>query len=92
MKNIIAKIRKSFGEYSFIGKCLIKVRLKERKITGTEAYALKEFKNLGWIDELGNYNCNSQEMLCKDMLAILRLIDDQNHSGSSFRYLYKTYD
>ena len=91
MKSIIAKVNKSFSKYGIIGKGLIKLHLKKRKITGTEAYALREFKNVGWIDELGNYDCNTQEMMCKDILALLRMLDDQNHSGSSFRYLYKNF-
>ena len=49
-------------------------------------YALSEFKYAKFIDDEGHYCDEMQEMMCKDVLEVLKLISSQGHSGFSIGY------
>ena len=58
-----------------------------------EKHALREFRYAGWIDENGKYNNDMQELLCKQVLQLLKLFGKHGHSGTSAPYatnLFKT--
>jgi hypothetical protein len=49
-------------------------------------HAEHEFKAAGWVDADGKYSDGMQEMICKQVLALLDLFADHGHSGSSAPY------
>lgn len=49
-------------------------------------YALSEFRYAKFIDDEGNYCDEIQEMMCKDVLEVLKLVSSQGHSGFSIGY------
>jgi hypothetical protein len=51
-----------------------------------EKHAMMEFRAAGWVDENGNYIDEMQEMICKHVLALLKVFDGEGHSGSSAPY------
>jgi len=49
-------------------------------------HALSEFRYAKFMDDEGNYCDEMQEMMCKDVLEVLKLISSQGHSGFSIGY------
>lgn len=51
-----------------------------------EDHAIREFKAAGWLDEDGKYCDEMQEMICLNVLELLKDFSGQGHSGSSAPY------
>lgn len=49
-------------------------------------HAWQEFKAAGWLDENDNFKDEMQEMICKHVLKLLDVFNDEGHSGSSAPY------
>jgi hypothetical protein len=49
-------------------------------------HAIREFKAAGWMDPLGNYEDEMQALICKHVLKLLDVFNDEGHSGSSAPY------
>jgi hypothetical protein len=46
-------------------------------------HAKAEFKHLGWIDCEGNYLDEMRKAICQNVLELLHVFSEQEHSGSS---------
>lgn len=49
-------------------------------------HAEMEFLAAGWMNEYGEYDDEMQEMICDNILELLRVFSDQGHSGSTAPY------
>lgn len=49
-------------------------------------HAEREFKAAGWVDEDGKFSDDMQEMICKQVIELLKVFDGAGHSGSSAPY------
>jgi hypothetical protein len=49
-------------------------------------HALMEFRAAKWLDDNGNYCDEMQEAICKHILKLLDVFDDEGHSGSTAPY------
>jgi hypothetical protein len=49
-------------------------------------HAHYEFAAAGWTDGNGNFNDEMQEAICKNILKMLAVFDEEGHSGSSAPY------
>ena len=49
-------------------------------------HALEEFRIAGWMNEDGKYNDEMQEAICKNVLKLLDVLNEEGHSGSSTPY------
>jgi len=50
-------------------------------------HAKQEFRACGWIDAEGKYDCEMQEAICADILALLEVFGNQGHSGTTAPYV-----
>ncbi len=50
------------------------------------SHAWTEFRAAGWVDEEKKFNDEMQEMMCKDVLALVEVFAAQGHSGFSAPY------
>ena len=60
--------------------------------SGYENHAMKEFQILGWVDKNDQWmqdqdGDSSQEMICKNILEVLKTIASQGHTGFTIGYL-----
>ena len=51
-----------------------------------EKHALREFKAAGWTDENGDFDCEIQKLICKQVLELLKVFSKHGHSGSTASY------
>lgn len=49
-------------------------------------HALTEFRAAGFIDENDKYSDEMQEAICKHVMKLLEVFDEEGHSGSSAPY------
>jgi hypothetical protein len=49
-------------------------------------HAWQEFKAAGWLDENDNFKDEMQEMICRHVIKLLDVFDDEGHSGTSAPY------
>ena len=49
-------------------------------------HAIKEFRAAGWTDDEGRFNCEMQEAICNHVVALLDVLANEGHSGSSASY------
>ena len=73
-------------------KWKIKGFMKSFEKSNYEKHALREFEYAGWLKD-GKYDDNMQELMCKQVIQLLRLFGKHGHSGSSHGYavnLFKT--
>jgi hypothetical protein len=49
-------------------------------------HAQKEFRAAGWTDDNGVFNDDMQEAICNHLLELLKVFDDEGHSGSTAPY------
>lgn len=49
-------------------------------------HAWSEFKVLGWVDENNKFDDEMQEMICNDILSLLKVFSSQGHSGHTAPY------
>lgn len=57
-----------------------------------ESHALTEFRAAGWVDENGKYQDEMQELICTQLLELLKLFGDHGHSGTSAPYALRLFD
>ena len=55
-------------------------------------HAKREFRAAGWCDDSGKFNCEMQEMMCQNVLDLLKVFSEQGHSGSSAPYLINLFE
>lgn len=51
-----------------------------------EAHAMAEFRAAGWVDDNGSFIDEMQKEICNHVLDLLKVFDDEGHSGSSAPY------
>lgn len=56
-----------------------------------EKHALREFEYAGWMKD-GKYDDDMQELMCKQVLQLLRLFGKHGHSGGSHGYAVKLFE
>jgi len=64
-----------------------------KEMSNLHKHAMMEFKAAGWLNDDGEYLDEMQEAICRHVLALLDVFDDEGHSGSSAPYainLFKT--
>ena len=49
-------------------------------------HAMTEFRAAGWVDENDKYSDEMQEAICKHVMKLLEVFDEEGHSGSSAPY------
>jgi len=49
-------------------------------------HAMTEFRAAGWVDENGKFNDEMQEMICNHVLDLLKVFDNEGHSGTTAPY------
>lgn len=54
-------------------------------------HAMNEFCTAGWIDNDGKYPDEMQEVICNDVLELLTVFSNQEHSGSSAPYVIRLF-
>lgn len=69
---------------------------KIRRIMSYIKHAIREFKAVGWMDEDGNYlpddkdgdepSMNLQELVCKNTLTLLEVLEEQSYSAATIGY------
>jgi hypothetical protein len=57
-----------------------------------EKHAWIEFRAAGWIDENNKFNDEMQELICKHVLKLLEVFDEEGHSGSSAPYAINLFE
>ena len=57
-----------------------------------EKHAWIEFRAAGWIDENDKFNDEMQELICKHVLKLLEVFDEEGHSGSSAPYAINLFE
>lgn len=55
------------------------------------SHAQNEFRAAKWVDENGVYMDEMQELICKHVLKLLEVFEDEGHSGSSAPYAIKVF-
>lgn len=45
-----------------------------------------EFNAAGWTDENGKFNDEMQEMICKHVMKLIEIFEEEGHSGSTAPY------
>ena len=50
-------------------------------------HAWREFQIAGWCDENRKFDDEMQELICKNVIEVLKVLSNQGHSGSSISYL-----
>lgn len=63
--------------------------LELAKESTTIKKAINEFKYAGWLNENNEFEDDIQKQICLNVLKVLSLINNQNHSNISFSYFYK---
>jgi hypothetical protein len=64
-----------------------------KEMSNLNKHAMMEFKAAGWLNDDGEYLDEMQEAICRHVLALLDVFNDEGHSGSSAPYainLFKT--
>lgn len=51
-----------------------------------ESHAWREFKAAGWVDENNQFKDEMQEIICKGVLKMIEIFDEEGHSGSTAPY------
>lgn len=51
-----------------------------------ERHAYEEFRVVGWTDDSGKFYDEMQETICREVLALLRVLSSGGHSGTSASY------
>ena len=51
-----------------------------------ENYAMQEFKAMGWVDSVDCWKDDMQKAICENVLAMLKVFSDGQHSGSTAPY------
>ena len=49
-------------------------------------HAMTEFRAAGWVDENEKYSDEMQEAICKHVMKLLEVFNEEGHSGSSAPY------
>jgi hypothetical protein len=49
-------------------------------------YAMREFKICGWVDEDGKWKDDMQKIICENVLNMIKVFSDGDHSGSTASY------
>lgn len=60
--------------------------LEEFKNCGCD-YAFSEFKFCGWMDDEGRFVDEMQELICRNICEVIKVVYNQGHSGFSHSYL-----
>ncbi len=50
-------------------------------------YTIREFKACGWLKDDGSYKDEMQEMICKNMLDIIKIFEKQGHTDLTGNYV-----
>jgi len=59
---------------------------KKEKGMNYENYAREEFRAAGWMNEDGEFNDEMQEAICTHVVELLKVFEEEGHSGSSAPY------
>lgn len=51
-----------------------------------KTHAMREFKAAGWLNEDGSFKCETQKMMCDQIIELLDLFSTHGHSGHSAPY------
>ena len=60
-------------------------------MSNLENHALMEFKAAGWLNDNGEYMDEMQEMICRHVLALLDVFNNEGHSGTSAPYAIRLF-
>lgn len=60
-------------------------------MSNLDFHARLEFRAAGWTDEDGNFCDEMQELMCKQVLELLKLFSEHGHSGFSAPYAIQTF-
>jgi hypothetical protein len=55
-------------------------------------HAEAEFRAAGWTDENGKFDDEMQEMICKHVLKLIEIFDEEGHSGSTAPYAINLFE
>ncbi len=55
-------------------------------------FAMNEFIRKGWVASDGLWKCPMQQSLCTDVIKMLEILDNKDHSGSSAGYIIVLFD